>query len=235
MLFVDPAVSWLLFEWFLVGFTGAVVPGSVLLVTITETTQHGWVGGESVTLGHCILEIFLVGSIFLGLGALWINPLVHQLTPLIGGVVLILFGLLIPRGLNASTPALNRVELQFPLSEKPNIWTTIPRGLSLGVTTSAANPYFLIWWITIGGAYISQLIPILPLTGFELLVTATIVYVTHIAADIIWYSFVILVVTKGIHLLNERTYRILILVSAVIMIILGARFLWQGVGLIFSP
>ena len=74
MFFVNPALGWLLLEWFLVGFTGAVVPGNVLLITVTETTQKGWKGGESIILGHCVLEILLVGSIFLGMGALWNNP-----------------------------------------------------------------------------------------------------------------------------------------------------------------
>jgi threonine/homoserine/homoserine lactone efflux protein len=214
-----------------VGFTGAVVPGNVLLITVTETTQKGWKGGESIILGHCVLEILLVGSIFLGMGALWNNPTTTFLTPLIGGAVLVLFGLTVPRNLTGPTSTTAISQTMGDSSPKTS-FKQITRGISLGATTSAANPYFLLWWITIGGVYITQLLPFLPLSGVSLFTSAALIYFAHIAADIIWYTIIIMLVSKGVHLLNAKSYKYLLIASACIMIFLGARFLWQGITLL---
>jgi len=228
MFSIDPTVCWLLVEWFLVGFTGALVPGSVLLVTITETSQNGWVGGESITLGHCCLEFLLISSLFLGLGAVWSSSLVLSVTPILGGAVLILFGLFIPQTLRKSPALLSPFSKATSIRTNKNNLGVIARGMSLGITTSSANPYFIIWWLSVGLAYITRILLYLPITYLNVLPAILLIFFVHILADIIWYSFIVLMVTKGIHLLTEKTYRRLLIVSSIVMILLGARFIGGG-------
>ncbi|MHA1917343.1 MAG: hypothetical protein ACTSUV_03405 [Candidatus Ranarchaeia archaeon] len=52
----NPSMMLILFEWFLVGFTGAIVPGAMLLIIITETVQKGWKSGELIIVGLIIVE-----------------------------------------------------------------------------------------------------------------------------------------------------------------------------------
>lgn len=51
---------------FLVAFSGAVAPGPVLTITISETARRGFWAGPLIIVGHGILELILFIAIFFG-------------------------------------------------------------------------------------------------------------------------------------------------------------------------
>ena len=53
---------------FLVGLSGALMPGPVLTVTISQVASRGFLAGPLIVLGHGILELSLVAAVTLGLG-----------------------------------------------------------------------------------------------------------------------------------------------------------------------
>ena len=54
-------VLWgMFFKSFLIGFSGAMVPGTMLGVTIDGSLKKGWKAGPLIVLGHGILEILLI-------------------------------------------------------------------------------------------------------------------------------------------------------------------------------
>ncbi len=88
---------------FLVGLSGAMMPGPVLTVTIDETVARlrpetpgamgqaqtrGALAGPLIVLGHGILEILLVAAVVLGLGKLLILGPVIGTMAFLGGAVL---------------------------------------------------------------------------------------------------------------------------------------------------
>src|SRR5208337_2637542 len=88
---------------FLVGLSGAMMPGPVLTVTIGETAARlrpdtpglngraqvrGALAGPLIVLGHGILEVLLVAAVVLGLGRLLrLGPVIGTVA-LLGGAVL---------------------------------------------------------------------------------------------------------------------------------------------------
>jgi len=54
---------------FLIGFSGAMMPGPMLGVTISGSLRKGFIAGPLVVLGHGILELLLVFAMAFGLSA----------------------------------------------------------------------------------------------------------------------------------------------------------------------
>ena len=59
---------------FLIGFSGAVMPGPMLGITIDGSLKKGWTAGPLVVLGHGILELSLITVMIFGLKDFFSNP-----------------------------------------------------------------------------------------------------------------------------------------------------------------
>jgi threonine/homoserine/homoserine lactone efflux protein len=59
---------------FIIALSGAMMPGPVLTVAISETTKRGFLAGPLIVLGHAILEISLLILLTLGFADFINNP-----------------------------------------------------------------------------------------------------------------------------------------------------------------
>ena len=59
---------------FIIALSGALMPGPVLTITISESTKRGFIAGPLIVLGHAILEISLLVLLVLGFADLINNP-----------------------------------------------------------------------------------------------------------------------------------------------------------------
>ena len=80
------------FNSFVVGFSGAMMPGPLLAVGIAETPRHGWLTGPVISFGHALAEIGVVVVLAFGAAALAGNPLVARVIAVVGGVAVLLMG-----------------------------------------------------------------------------------------------------------------------------------------------
>jgi threonine/homoserine/homoserine lactone efflux protein len=80
------------FTSFLVGLSGALMPGPVLVVTVSHATRRGFIAGPLIVLGHALLELALVVGISLGLGQYLVLEPVSGVLGIVGGVVLAWMG-----------------------------------------------------------------------------------------------------------------------------------------------
>ena len=91
-----------------------------------------------------------------------------------------------------------------------------------GVLMSIANPYWSIWWATIGLGYI--------LHSMDAGTMGVVAFFTgHIMGDLFWYAAISTAVWKGRKLLSDRGYRILIGTCTVFLIVFSCLFAWSGV------
>jgi threonine/homoserine/homoserine lactone efflux protein len=199
----------LFFTSFCIAFSGALMPGPLLTVTISETAWRGLLVGPLLIIGHSILELILVVILLLGLAPLITNDLVITVVGVFGGVIMLWMAVSMFRSLPSLTIKWNAQE-----KARGNLIVT-------GALMSLANPYWTIWWATIGLGYILHSKE----SGF---VGVCFFFVGHILADFVWYTLISVSIGKGRHLLNDVVYRIIIGICAG-MLVFFAFFLSFGV------
>lgn len=204
---------------FIVALSGALMPGPLLMVAISESPRRGFITGPLLIVGHGLLEGILVISIITGLSPFLKQFGVFEVIAILGAAMLIFMA----RGMVKEIPS---------LSLKGNDAKRLPRSLLLsGAVVSLANPYWSLWWMTVGLGYIlwSMKFGVLGIVFF---------FLGHILADFIWYSSVSLAFSRGKKLFSDRSYRILVGVCAVFLFVFALYFLYAGLSSLyrhFSP
>jgi threonine/homoserine/homoserine lactone efflux protein len=194
---------------FTLALSGALVPGPLFTVTIAESVRRGFIAGPLLMIGHAILEFLLVLAIIRGLGPYLNTPRVIGIIAFAGGAVLLWMG--IDMILKAGKFSL---ELESSTASRSN--TTHP--ILIGILASISNPYWIIWWVTIGMAYL--------LAAIKFGYTGIIVFfIGHISADFLWYSFISYGISRGKTLLKDRSYQWMIRVCGLFLLGFGGWFL----------
>lgn len=188
---------------FVIGLTGALAPGPTLVATINASIAGNWATGLKISLGHVIVELFLVILILSGLAAV---ALPHaSVIAAVGGIALILFGGLSIAG--SRTATMNTSTAQ-----------PVTNPYATGLITSAANPYFWIWWFSIGSAMV--------IAGLEGgLIFVGIFMIGHWSADIAWFTLVSITVSKGRTLFSDSAYRKIMVLCGIFLILFGIFYL----------
>jgi threonine/homoserine/homoserine lactone efflux protein len=189
--------------------SGALAPGPLFFVNIAHGTKSGAKGGFALSVGHSIVEFNLVMLLALGLLAVVEKTVVKFIIGVIGGVFLLVFGVL----------QIHRfLVLKFNMLAEEAIPSKNP--LLLGLIFTGLNPYFIIWWLTIGLALISESIII-----FASLAGVLLMYVTHVWMDYVWLTVTALLAKRGTSLLGSRGYRAVMVVFGGILVYFGLYFL----------
>lgn len=203
----------LFFTAFVMGFSGAMMPGPLLTVDISESYRQGMKTGPLLVLGHAILELALVVSLTMGLYAILIQPLFKASVALLGGLVLLWMGW----GM-AKDAWLGKISLQYDQHKETR---RIPPVLA-GIIVSLSNPYWIIWWATIGLTYITQALQ-MGIIGLAVFLTG------HLLADLTWYSAISFAVVSGKKIIKESVYRGILVVCGLFLLGLGAYFIYSAV------
>lgn len=198
------------FSSMVVALSGAMMPGPLLTVTISESARKGFSAGPLLILGHAILEFFLLVGLFFGLGPLLKNDIFFVIIAFVGGLVMCWMAW----GMFKSLPSLT-VAIKVDDKERKNLLLT-------GILMSLANPYWIIWWATIGIGYI--------VLAQEFGVIGVIVfYIGHILGDLSWYSVVSVAVSKGKKLFTDKIYRTLIALCGAFLVGFAVYLLISGI------
>ncbi|HTY45908.1 MAG TPA: LysE family transporter [Patescibacteria group bacterium] len=200
------------FSIFLASFTialsGALAPGPLLATVIYESSRQGFKSGPLLILGHALLEMLLVILLILGLSRLINNPPALKTIALAGSLILVYFGI----RMIASLPGLALVApdpARAPAPSKNLVFT--------GASVSIANPYWTIWWLSIGLGLVlaAQKKGMIAVGAF---------FLGHILADLGWYSCVSLAISKTQRFISQRAYKGLLCICALALIGFGIYF-----------
>ena len=91
----------------------------------------------------------------------------------------------------------------------------------MGVLSSLANPYWSLWWATIGLGLLTKAYAL----GFAGLVAF---YLGHITGDLTWYSLISGAIAAGKRFITTRVYATMLSVAAAFLLVLAAWFLTSG-------
>jgi len=196
---------------FVVALSGALMPGPLLTTTVGESMRYGPRAGPLLIAGHAILELALVTALFLGLAPLLTDNKITAGISLAGGVVLLYLAF----GMFRTLPTLS---LETDGSSKKGHG----RLITSGILVSLSNPYWSVWWATIGLAYVLQ-------SKQFGMAGVMIFFVGHILADLSWYSLVSFSVGKGKRFINNALYRWIVGICALFLAGFALWFFWAGV------
>ena len=213
---------------FLISFSGAASPGPVTAYAVErgKTNVHA---GLLIAIGHGIIEVPLILLLFAGIVTFFQNKIFITVLGLTGGSFLLYMGIsilykefLYP---HIFTKTARIKDIEKRPADKRTGTTMKNSGKSLirsGILFSISNPYYFIWWATIGAALVSRV-----KNGTLILIPLFIA--VHWSTDLIWFYFLSIVSYSGSRKFGEKFQKIISIVSALILIFFGLKFIYSAV------
>jgi len=197
----------------ILSISGALAPGPLFFVTISHGIKSGTKSGILFSIAHSLIEFTLVMLLALGLLSVANEPAAMLIVGVAGGVALIVFGAMQIRGSFSYKP------------EETKTGQEATRNLFLiGLALTGLNPYFIVWWLTIGATLIFISLEFAGLAGVVFM------YVCHVWVDYAWLILVSALAKRGAKILQFKWYRILMAVFGVVLIYFGFSFLIDSLG-----
>jgi threonine/homoserine/homoserine lactone efflux protein len=201
-----------LIQVFLISFSGAIQPGPVTATAITMGARNRW-AGVLLAVGHGIIEFPLMVLIIVGLGAVFQKTATQIGIGFAGGLVLIFMALSM---FKTSTMRID-----------PKIAAKKDKPVLAGIVLTASNPYFLIWWATVGLALATDA------TKFGLYAFALFAIV-HWFVDLIWVTALSFASFHGTTLLGPKSQTIILKVCAAAMLLFGLFFIYSAASVLIK-
>jgi threonine/homoserine/homoserine lactone efflux protein len=213
---------WLIFSFsFLVALTGAMSPGPLLTYTIiksAKTKRRGYLMGLWIITGHAILEMGIILLLLLGFSFVLKNIAVVRIIGVSGGLILILFGASIIRDIFNGNISTNFLNSRDEPNKDPGLTENkgIENPVIGGIMVSMSNPYWWIWWATIGFAFMIQFN-----ISFKKWPKLLAFFLGHEAGDLIWYLLVSALSFFGLRHMNRKAYYGILMCCAIFMVLFG--------------
>jgi threonine/homoserine/homoserine lactone efflux protein len=191
---------------FVISLSGVLAPGPVTTATIALGSRNRY-AGLAVATGHAIVELPLAILITLGLGKVFQSPSAQFVISLVGGAILVWMAVQMLRSLAPDPVAAGTAGRASPLAT--------------GILLTAGNPYFLLWWATVGLKLATDARQ-LGLWGFALFA------LVHEFCDATWLLVLSWASFKGTALLGPRPQKIILALCGAAMAVFGAKFIWEA-------
>jgi len=186
----------------LISLSGVMAPGPLFAATIAEGRRNMF-AGFIISAGHALVEVPIILVLFF-FSATVTTDFIKALVGILGGIVLLYLAYLEIRNygnINEGKPG---------------------RSLITGIAMSALNPYFIIWWLTIGFTLVMQ--------SAEFGILGLILFIlAHEVCDFAWLGFISITSNKTAKLWGAKAYKALTVISVSIFIIFGIYFLSTGI------
>jgi threonine/homoserine/homoserine lactone efflux protein len=195
-------------EAILISLSGVMSPGPITAVAVGRGGESPY-AGVLVALGHGLVEFPLIAVVAWGLGALVDAPWVRTAIALVGGVVLLVLGIGMLR--NRQGAATKEPERRVPLIA--------------GLLLSVGNPFFLIWWVTVGAALVAR--------SLQFGVWGPLVLgVVHWSVDLTWCTFLSALSYRGRRTFGPRFHETVLVLCGAFLVLFGGKYIWEAVSAI---
>jgi len=189
----------------IISASGVMMPGPLFVANVLSGTHGGTKTGIKMAVGHTIVEFPLVILLGIGVFSLEIFPEFRTIISILGAITLFIFGTLQFKSIFEK-----RGFSKSRLDRSPII---------TGILLSVFNPFFIIWWLTIGFKLISDAVLVWTFAGI------LIVFVLHIWMDFAWLGTVSFLASKSFRILSNRNYKIIMAGLSMMSIYFGITFL----------
>lgn len=184
-----------------ISVSGVMMPGPVFAVTIARGRHSPW-AGLFIALGHGLVEFPLMALVVLGLARVFEYRALQIAIGVVGGAMLVWMGY----GMLRSRP-------------EGEVAAADPRAgpVLAGLAATAANPYFFLWWATVGALLLSRAL------AFGLL-GLVLVAITHWLCDLGWDTLVSFLTFRSRRLWTPIVQRVIFGLCGLMLVGFGLYF-----------
>jgi threonine/homoserine/homoserine lactone efflux protein len=185
-----------------ISLSGVMMPGPVFAVTVAKGYKNK-IAGTLIALGHGLIEFPLMFLIYFGFAGLFASITAQKVISFVGGLVLIYMGV-------QTFKSQKKTSEEYEASKHGSFVA--------GVFATSANPYFFLWWATIGATLIGKA-SAFGLVGFLLFA------ITHWSCDLLWDTFVSVSVFKSKRFWTKRVHTAIFSFCFVVLVGFGIWFI----------
>ncbi len=193
----------------IISFSGVMAPGPMFAVTLAKSYKSP-LAGTQIALGHAVIEVPLILLIYFGFARFFENSTVQLVLSLVGGGMIIWMGIGMFRA---------RAEVVQKGKDLPyNAFTA-------GILTSVFNPFFLLWWATIGSMLVMKFLDF-GITGLVIFIVA------HWLCDLVWLSLISMLIYRTHTLWGLKFQEWVFIACSLLLVGFGGWFMISGVRLV---
>jgi threonine/homoserine/homoserine lactone efflux protein len=189
-----------------ISLSGVMAPGPITAAAIAMGARNRF-AGALMAVGHGIVEFPLMILIILGMDKILNSTTTKIVIGFAGGVFLLFMAIQMIRSVSQTQDQEVKVTKSGPVVA--------------GIVLSGTNPFFLIWWASV---------------GLNLAITATgigiwafaLFAIVHWLCDLIWLSLLSWASFKGSVLLGPRNQRIVLLICSLALFGFGLFFIYNA-------
>jgi threonine/homoserine/homoserine lactone efflux protein len=193
--------------------SGVLAPGPLFLANLIYGSKKGYYSGIKIASGHAIVELSLIVLLALGIfgfSSFIFNNGSARIIGLVGGTAIIFFSLfqinnIIKGRTTGGTNNENKINDSY-FSEISNKVKRLGGPFMIGLIFSSLNPFFLVWWFTVGLKLISDSIYM-----FGVIEGILILFSLHIWMDYVWLSVTAYLISKGKTIIKDKLYQYFLL------------------------
>lgn len=187
--------------------SGVLTPGPLFFANLAYGTHHDKWSGIKIAYGHTAVELPLIIILAAGLFTFDTAKKYASVVGLIGGIAILAFA---------------GLQIASIIKEKRRHDTSSIAGnkgpFIVGIALSALNPFFILWWFTVGSKLIVDS------AAFGLATGVAILFALHIWMDYAWLASTAYLASKGAFVLKSKYYSTLLLGLTVVLIYYGLSF-----------
>ncbi len=205
-----PEILPVLLSVIVISLTGVMMPGPMFAVALAKSFRSPW-AGVWISLGHAVIEVPIILLIYFGFAHFFDNSIVQLVLSILGGGMVIWLG----TGMFQARAKVITQGKDLPY-----------KAFTAGVITSGLNPFFILWWATLGSLLVMKFVEF----GTGGLVLFIIV---HWLCDLLWLSLVALVVYRTHALWGKKVQESVFITSSLLLAGFGIWFMVSGFQAVF--
>jgi len=189
----------------LISASGVMAPGPLFAANIVYGMNESTKGGIKMAIGHTIVEFPLIALLGVGVFSLEVFPEFQTIISVLGALSLFVFAY---------------IQIRTTLQKEKSRTIQQKHGAIIaGLTLSVLNPFFIIWWLSVGFKLISEAMAIWAFAGVVIL------FLFHIWMDFAWLGAIAFLAKKSSKIISNKSYKIIMLALSASMVYFGVVFL----------
>jgi len=187
--------------------SGVMMPGPMFTVTLAKSLKSPW-AGVWVSLGHAVIEVPLILLVYFGLVRFLQHETVQLALSVVGGGMIIWMG-----------TGLFRARRELAREGKDTSYNAF----TAGILMSGLNPFFLVWWVTVGSLLLITFLDAVGNWGLPIF------GLVHWLCDLVWLAIVSFTIYRTHSFWGPRVQEWVFIVLSLALLFFGGQFIYKGI------